>query len=101
MPDITQILNWFMSGEGRLIAAALLFVAMWAVKHAPIVRDYINTPRRKQAANTLMAMTPAAWLMVQGAPPLEVITTAGTIACSAMGINTLRPSKSKKPEPKE
>lgn len=95
MPEVTQLIQWFTSGEGRLIAAALLFVAMWAVKRAPIVRDYINTPRRKQAANTLMAMAPAAWLMVEGAPPVEVISTALTIALSAKGINTLRPSKSK------
>ena len=100
MPELTQLIEWFMSGEGRLIAAALLFVAMWAVKHAPVVRDYINTPRRKQAANTLMAMTPAVWLMVQGVPPLEVVSTAITIALSAKGINTLRPSKSKAPDKK-
>ena len=95
MPDVTQLLQWAMSGEGRLIAAAALFVSMWAVKNAPIVRDFINTPRRKQAANTLMALAPAAWLLVQGAPPVEVVSTAITIALSAKGINTLRPSKSK------
>ncbi len=98
MPDISQILQWAMSGEGRLIAAAMLFVAMWAIKSAPVVRDYINTPRRKQAANTLMAMGPAVWLMAQGAPPVEVVSTALTIALSANGLNTLRPSKSKAAE---
>lgn len=95
MPDLSQLLQWTQSGEGRLIAAAVLFLAMWAVKRAPMVRDYINTPRRKQAANTLMALAPAVWLMVEGAPPVEVISTALTIALSAKGINTLRPSKSK------
>lgn len=94
MPDVTQLLQWAMSGEGRLIAAALLFIAMWAVKSLPFIKELINTPRRKQAANALMAMTPAAWLLVEGAPLVEVISTAVSIALMANGINTYRPSKS-------
>ena len=101
MPDVTQLLNWFMSGEGRLVGAAALFVTMWAVKSLPIVKDHLNTPRRKQAANTLLAMGPAAWLMVEGAPPMEVLSVAITTALSAKGINTLRPSKSQSGAPKK
>ncbi len=97
MPELSQLLQWAMSGEGRLIAAAVLFLAMWAVKSIPVVRDFVNTPRRKQAANALMAMAPAGFLLVQGAPLLEVITTAVSISLSSMGLNTLRASKSKKP----
>jgi hypothetical protein len=95
MFDITQLLNWFMSGEGRLVAAALLFTLMWAVKSLSALEPYLNTPRSKQAVNLLLAMTPAVWLMVEGASPVEVSATAIGIALSAHGINTLRPSKSK------
>lgn len=97
MPELTQLLQWAQSGEGRLIAAAVLFALMWAVKSVPLIRDHVNTPRRKQAANALIALTPAVYLMVEGAPPVEVLSTAITIALTANGINTYRPSKVKKP----
>lgn len=95
MPSLTQLLQWTMSGQGRLVAAAVLFGAMWAVKSLPFIKKHLSTPRRKQAANALMAMAPAAWLIVEGAAPVEVLSTALTIALSANGLNTYRPSKSK------
>lgn len=98
MPDLNTMLQWFQSGEGRLVAAALLFVLMWAVKNVPYVKGLLNTPRRKQAATVLLSLPPAVWLMVEGAPPVEVISTALGIALASNGLNTYRPTKSKPPE---
>jgi len=100
MPELSTLITWIQSGEGRLIAAAVLFVVMWAVKSLPIVREHINTPRRKQAAAALLALAPAVWLMVEGAPPLEVVSTALGIVLAANGINTYRPSKAALPKAK-
>lgn len=95
MPTIDQLLEWFSSGEGRLILAALLFLLMWAVKNVPYVKGLLTTPRRKQAASVLLAMPPAVWLLVQGAPPIEIVSSALMIVFAANGLNTYRPSKVK------
>lgn len=97
MPELQELLEWALSGEGRLIAAAVLFLLMWALKHVPIVKTkLLTTPRRKQAASLFMAMAPAVWLLVEGAPPVEVISTAVMVALASNGLNTYRPSKAKK-----
>jgi hypothetical protein len=95
MPEVAQLLEWFISGNGRLIAAAALFALMWGAKSLPLVSAHLTTPRRKQAVNALMAMAPAAWLIVQGAPWEEIAGEAILIALAANGINTYRPSKAK------
>jgi hypothetical protein len=95
MPTLDQLLAWVQSGEGRLILAALLFLLMWAVKNVPYVKGLLTTPRRKQAASMLLALPPAVWLLVEGAPAVEVVSSALMIVLSANGLNTYRPSKVK------
>lgn len=101
MPEVSDLLKWVMSGEGRLVAAAILFLIMWGIKRSPILKDHINTPRRKQAANLVLAMAPAVYLLAEGAAPVDVLSTALTVALSAHGINTYRPTKSKMKELEE
>jgi len=95
MPSLDQFVAWFSSGEGRLILAAGLFLLMWAVKNIPYVKGLLTTPRRKQAASVLLALGPAVWLIVQGAPAVEIVSTALGIVFAANGLNTYRPSKAK------
>lgn len=96
MPTTHQIIEWIQSGHGRLIAAAVIFVLMWAIKCLPWVRaKLLTTPRRKQIASWFLMLPPAVWMIVQGAPWVDVVAAAVGIVLAANGINTYRPSKSK------
>ena len=100
LPELTQLLEWFSSGSPRLVAVALLFGLMWSLKNAPYVKGLLTTPRRKQAANALIAMAPAVALIALGdkSNPDDVFSTAILIALSAHGTNTLRRDKSEAPK---
>lgn len=92
-----QVFDWIQSGSGRLLLAALLFVAMWAVKMLPWVKAKIlTTPRRKQIAAWFLMLPPAVWMIVEGEPWPEVVAVSVGIILAANGINTYRPSKCKK-----
>lgn len=93
MATIEQVLGWFMSGEGRLIAAAMLFVCVWAMKHLPWIGPWIaadsgrlTSKRKKVVANVLGAMAPVAFMLTTDAPTQEVITAAVEIALIAAGV---------------
>lgn len=96
MPTTIQIFEWVQSGDSRLLVAAALFAAMWAIKALPWVRSKIlTTPRRKQAATWFLMLPPAVWMIVEGSSWVEVVASAVGIILAANGINTYRPSKCK------
>lgn len=85
-----------MSANGRLVAAALLFVIMWAIQSVPPVKAWLDVDsgkltsgRKKAIANVLLAMTPAALALSQGKPAAEVLAVAIGAATSASGIHSL------------
>jgi len=86
-----------MSGNGRLVAGAMLFLAIWALKSLPRLKDWLAkdsgswTSGRKQAlANLLLAMAPVALALTDGSKPLsDVLTTALTAMATAAGIHSL------------
>jgi hypothetical protein len=98
MPETTQIVQWIRTGEIRLVVAAALFLLMWAIKAIPWVRlKLLTTPRHKQVASWFLLLPPAVWMIVNGAPWVEIVASAVGIILAANGINTYRPSKAKKP----
>ncbi len=94
MATLQEILGWFMSGSGRVVAGALLFLVMWGVKSLPIVKvwlkkdsGWLTSKRKKLATNTLLAMGPTALALTnESTPPREVLTTALEAALVAMGL---------------
>lgn len=89
MPTVHEIIVWTTSGNGRLIAAALLFILMYAVKLVPWVQENIlTTPRRKQLATAFLALVPAVWMLAdQTVPWVTTLTTAIEAFLGAMGIH--------------
>lgn len=88
MPTIHQILEWFASGQHRLIAAAILFALMWLLKLLPGVEEkLLTTPQRRLAAVVFMALAPAVSLLATGAPVVDVLESALVIGFAAMGIH--------------
>ena len=58
-----DIARHLVSGDGRLVAAAALFVFVWVLKSNAKIRDrFLTTPSRKRAAVALLAAIPAAAL---------------------------------------
>jgi hypothetical protein len=96
MPSTLQIIEWTMSGNGRLAAAGLLFVVMWALQSVPAVKAWLSvdsgklTSGRKEAiATVVLAMAPAALALSQGKPAAEVLAVAIGAATGASGIGSL------------
>ena len=97
MPKLNELISWFMSGNGRLVAGAALFVTMWAVKSLPRVKEWIGedsgsftSGRKKALANLLLAMAPVAVALVDGSMPLpDVVATAATAVATAAGIHSM------------
>lgn len=105
MPGIQDIFGWAMSGEGRLVAAALLFAVMFALERAPYIKGWLardsgwlTAKRKKLAANILLTMGPTALLLTTDAPLREVLATALTAALSAAGINAKMNAALSKPK---
>ena len=89
MPSIRQILEWASSGSHRLVAAAVLFGAMYALKLIPGVEARcLTTPRRRLAAVAFLSMAPAVALLAAGAPLLDVIESAIVIGLGAVGMHS-------------
>jgi len=97
MADLQQILQWFTSGSGRLVAAGSLFVIMWAIKsHVPTVdkwlgtdSQYLSSKRKKLLANALLATAPAAMMLTDDAVPLqEVAITWASAFLGSMGLQS-------------
>jgi hypothetical protein len=87
-PSIRQILEWFASGQHRLIAAAILFAVMYALKLIPKVEQRVlTTPQRRLGAVVFLAMAPAVSLLAAGAPAIDVLESAIVIGLGAMGIH--------------
>ena len=85
-----------MSSNGRLVAAAMLFIIMWALQSVPPIKAWLEVDsgkmtsgRKKAAATVLLAMTPAALALSQGKPAAEVLAVAIGAATSASGIHSL------------
>ena len=97
MPNLQQVLEWFMSGSGRLVAGAALFAVIWALKSLPKLKGWLGkdsgaltSGRKKALANLLLAMAPVALALTDGSKPLaDVLTTAMTAMATAAGIHSL------------
>ena len=104
MAELQEILAWFMSGEGRLVAAAALFALMFLLERVPFVKDFLNydgwklgvdsadswmtRSRKKLASNIILALAPTALMLTTDAPMAEVLSTGLTAALAAAGINS-------------
>ena len=114
---LQEILGWLTSGEGRLVAAALLFVAMFALERVPYVRDFINfdgwklgedsadawlsSKRKKVLANVLLASAPAAYMLTTDAAIAAVMETWLTAVLASAGVNAkLNAAKKSNPDTK-
>jgi len=107
MATLQDILGWFMSGEGRLVAAAILFFLIWALKKLPWVGPWLDedsgaftSKRKKMAANIVLALAPTALMLTTDASWVDVITTGVTAALTASGLQgklrALKPKNEKK-----
>ncbi len=103
----TELLALASSGEGRLIAAAVLYVLFWALQKVPFVISWLGTDsgwltakRKKLATNLLLSFAPVIPVLADSSKTLqEVGVTALTIALSAAGLNSMLKSATKKPAP--
>jgi len=97
MPNLQDVIGWFMSGNGRLVAGAALFAVIWALKSLPKLKDWLardsgalTSGRKKALANLLLAMAPVAFALTDGTKPLDdVLVTAITAVATAAGIHSL------------
>ena len=89
MEDVTQALNWMLSGDGRLIAAAVLTLVMFGIKSVPWVEaNVLTTPRRRLLATGLLALAPVVPMLATGAPLKDAILTGVTAFLAAIGLHT-------------
>ena len=91
-----DIARHLVSGDGRLVAAAALFVFVWVLKSNVKIRDrFLTTPSRRRAAVALLAAIPAAALALtdSGVSLRDVMATFLTALFGAMGLNAARPAK--------
>ncbi len=92
-----DVIGWFMSGNGRLVAGAALFAVIWALKSLPKLKDWLGkdsgswtSGRKKALANLLLAMAPVAFALTDGTKPLDdVLATAMTAIATAAGIHSI------------
>jgi len=64
------MVDWLTTPDGRIAAAGVLFVLIWAIKSLPFVRSRILTTKRaKLAASALVAMAPAALMLADSSVP--------------------------------
>lgn len=86
--NLPEIINALQSGSGRLIAAALIFALMWAIKSVPWVEvNVLTTPRRRQLAVAFLATAPAATMLAGDVCWVDCLVAFGTIFAEAMGIH--------------
>ncbi len=96
-----EVLVWFATGKGRYAAAALLFIAMQAVKCLPAAKVWLNrdsgkwlgiawTTKRKKAITTvLLSLAPAVPLLASSMPMDQVLNAMGEILAEAFGLKML------------
>lgn len=109
MPTVQQLMEWMRSGEGRLIAAAVLYILMWLLKaHVPIVEKWLqtdgklNSKRKKALANVVLAMTPVAVVLTDTSQSVtEAFWLAVGTATSAGGIHSFGKALLHKPKAAE
>jgi hypothetical protein len=101
MIDLPTLIGWLLSGRGRLVCAAVLFLVVWGVKNVTWVkRTILTTKQRKRAAAVLLAAIPAAALSLATDESGELILiTFLTAVFGSTGIHTLA-KKKKKPDAK-
>jgi hypothetical protein len=83
--------------EVQALGAFALFVLFMAIKKFPKVRALLNTPRKKQVAVAILAAVITAVAMRQATESRVVIGAVLNVFLAAMGVNALRPSKSRPP----
>ena len=95
MATLQDILGYFMSGEGRLIAAAILFLLMWVLKKVPVIGPWLDkdsgkltSKRKKMLANIVLAMGPTAFMLTTDAALSQVLTTGASAALIAAGFQS-------------
>lgn len=104
MPQVDELFAWALSGEGRLIAAAILFIMIALIERATIVKAWINfdgwkvgadsadswmtAARKKLLANFILALSPTAFLIANGEDWRQVLMSAVSIALMAAGVNS-------------
>jgi hypothetical protein len=94
VPAISQMMEWMRSGQGRLIAAAVLYILVWLLKaHVPMVEKWLQangrltSKHKKLLANVLLAMTPVAVVLTDATQPLgEAVVVAVQVALTAGGM---------------
>lgn len=88
MGPLGDVLMWFTTGSGRILAAALLCAVMWALKYIPMVEaKLLTTPRLRQLGMAVLALAPVVPMLLNGAPATEVWLTAAEAFLGAMGIH--------------
>src|SRR3990167_3261341 len=92
---MTSLAHWFAAGQGgRLAAAALLWLAVWALERVPQVGAWVNVrPTAKRGAAVVLAVAPgAAAALWAGVSLADVGQTAMTALLGATGLNVLLPT---------
>jgi hypothetical protein len=88
MDKIQEILRGFLTMEGRLQAALILFMLIWSLKNIPwIQRRILTSDRAKLLSTVVLALTPAAAVLADPTVPAEAAWhTFLTALLGAMGI---------------
>lgn len=94
MPSLLELLGWFNGGFGRPAAAGVVFVVIMLLERAPFVRDSFNRDGllrakwKKVAANAIVSLAPAAYLLATTSTPLGELAWTGLIAMTgSTGLN--------------
>lgn len=87
MAALQTIMLWFNTSKGRAIAALALFIVMELLKRPSVEARWLTTPRRRLAANIILALAPVVPALASGAPIGDVIDTALSAAIGAMGLH--------------
>jgi hypothetical protein len=103
-PSVEELFGWALSGQGRLIAAAMLFIMIAVIERVPFVKLWLNfdgwkvavdsadawmtSGRKKLLANIILALGPTALLIVNGEDWKTVLMSAVSIALMAAGVNS-------------
>jgi hypothetical protein len=86
-----EILTLLTSGEGRLVAAGLLFAVVALSKRAPWIGERLTNPWAKRAYVLILATLPTLALGLTTDASWEALgLTSATAALGAMGINSYR-----------
>lgn len=80
-------IDWLLSPEGRMIAAAAIFLLLWALKNTTLKYHLLKSDRGKLLANVLVSLASALPLLVdQGVPSKEAWLGVLNIILVSMGL---------------